>query len=137
MLIETRTLIERLQAQEGGGRLTVITLGLGGIAFALGLVKMLWLFVVGRKVAAQKKTSTPDTSNPLGRILAVAKDNPEADREQLELMLDEVVLREVGQARESRLARSHRLGRCAAAGSSRNGDRYDPDLPVDHPLRCR
>ncbi|MBB84849.1 MAG: hypothetical protein CL931_13660 [Deltaproteobacteria bacterium] len=93
VLIETRTLIERLP--DGGAvGYTVITLGL--IAFALGLVKMVWLFLVSRKVNAQKNNSNPDTSNPLGRILAVAKDNPEADREQLELMLDEVVLRESG-----------------------------------------
>lgn len=95
VLIESRGLVERLQAQEGGAVGNVI-MGLGGIAFLLGLFKMVWLFIVGRKVAAQKKTSTPATDNPLGRVLAVAKDNPEADREQLELMLDEVVLRESG-----------------------------------------
>jgi biopolymer transport protein ExbB len=93
VLIETRELIERLP--DGGAvGYTVITLGI--VAFALGLVKMIWLFMVSRKVTAQKKNANPDTSNPLGRILAVAKDNPDADREQLELMLDEVVLRESG-----------------------------------------
>lgn len=95
VLIESRGLVERLQAQEGGAVGNVIMV-LGGIAFLLGVFKMVWLFIVGRKVAAQKKSSTPNTGNPLGRVLAVAKDNPEADREQLELMLDEVVLRESG-----------------------------------------
>ncbi|CAM9574403.1 unnamed protein product [Discosporangium mesarthrocarpum] len=95
VLIESRGLVERLQAQEGGAVGNVI-MGLGGIAFLLGVFKMAWLFIVGRKVAAQKKSSTPNTGNPLGRVLAVANDNPEADREQLELMLDEVVLRESG-----------------------------------------
>jgi biopolymer transport protein ExbB len=91
VLIETRSLFERLP--DGGAvGYTVITLGL--IAFALGLFKMIWLFLVSRKVSAQKKNSRPDTTNPLGRVLAVASDNPDADREQLELMLDEVVLRE-------------------------------------------
>jgi len=91
VLIESRELIERLP--EGGAvGYTVIALGL--MAFALGVIKMLQLFIVGRKVAAQKKNSRPDTGNPLGRVLAVATDNPDADREQLELMLDEVVLRE-------------------------------------------
>ncbi len=93
VLIESRELIERLP--EGGAvGYTVIALGL--LAFALGMIKMLQLFIVGRKVAAQKKNSRPDTGNPLGRVLAVAADNPDADREQLELMLDEVVLRESG-----------------------------------------
>jgi len=93
VLIETRELIERLP--DGGAvGYTVITLGL--VAFALGLVKMIWLAIVSRKVTAQKKNANPDTTNPLGRVLAVARDNPDADREQLELMLDEVVLRESG-----------------------------------------
>jgi biopolymer transport protein ExbB len=91
VLIETRSLFERLP--DGGAvGYTVITLGL--IAFALGMFKMTWLFLVSRKVTAQKKNSRPDTTNPLGRVLAVATENPDADREQLELMLDEVVLRE-------------------------------------------
>jgi biopolymer transport protein ExbB len=91
VLIETRQLSERLP--EGGAvGYSVITLGI--IAALLGIYKMFVLTITGRKVQAQKKTSRPDKSNPLGRILAVAADNPDVDREQLELMLDEVVLRE-------------------------------------------
>jgi len=91
VLIETRGLIERIP--EGGPvGYTVITLGI--IAALLGVYKMIVLTITGRKVEAQKKTSRADKSNPLGRILAVAADNPDVDREQLELMLDEVVLRE-------------------------------------------
>ena len=93
VLIETRSLIERLP--DGGAvGYTVITLGI--IAALLGFYKMLILFVTGRKVESQKKNSRPDPGNPLGRILAVASDNPDVDREQLELMLDEAVLRESG-----------------------------------------
>jgi biopolymer transport protein ExbB len=91
VLIETRGLTERLP--EGGAvGYSVITLGI--IAALLGIYKMIVLTITGRKVASQKKTSRPDKGNPLGRILAVASDNPDVDREQLELMLDEVVLRE-------------------------------------------
>lgn len=91
VLIETRGLSERIP--EGGAvGYSVITLGI--IAALLGIYKMLVLFVIGRKVEAQKKNNRADTGNPLGRILAVASDNPDVDREQLELMLDEVVLRE-------------------------------------------
>lgn len=91
VLIETRGLAERLP---DGGAVGYVTITLGILAALLGLYKMLVLFVTGRKVASQKKNSRPDKGNPLGRILAVAADNPDADREQLELMLDEVVLRE-------------------------------------------
>jgi biopolymer transport protein ExbB len=91
VLIETRGLTERLP--EGGAvGYSVITLGI--IAALLGIYKMIVLTITGRKVESQKKTSRPDKGNPLGRILAVASDNPDVDREQLELMLDEVVLRE-------------------------------------------
>ncbi len=91
VLIETRGLSERIP--EGGAvGYSVITLGI--IAALLGIYKMIVLFIVGRKVEAQKKSNRADTGNPLGRILAVASDNPDVDREQLELMLDEVVLRE-------------------------------------------
>ncbi len=91
VLIETRNLTERLP--DGGAvGYTVITLGI--IAALLAVYKMASLFLIGRRVEAQKKVSRPDKGNPLGRILAVAADNPDVDREQLELMLDEVVLRE-------------------------------------------
>jgi biopolymer transport protein ExbB len=91
VLIETRGLTERLP--EGGAvGYSVITLGI--IAALLGIYKMIVLTITGRKVESQKKTSRPDKGNPLGRILSVASDNPDVDREQLELMLDEVVLRE-------------------------------------------
>jgi len=91
VLIETRGLSERIP--EGGAvGYSVITLGI--IAALLGIYKMIVLTITGRKVESQKKTSRPDKGNPLGRILAVATDNPDVDREQLELMLDEVILRE-------------------------------------------
>lgn len=91
VLIETRGLIERLP--EGGpvGNSIIV---LAVIAVLLGIYKLISLTIVGRKVEAQKNSSRPDRGNPLGRVLAVAADNPDVDREQLELMLDEVVLRE-------------------------------------------
>jgi len=91
VLIETRKLTERLPE---GGAVGYAIIGLGVIAVLLGFYKMLILLITGRKVASQKKNSRPDPGNPLGRILGVAKDNPDVDREQLELMLDEAVLRE-------------------------------------------
>ncbi len=91
VLIETRGLIERIPE---GGPVGYSVIVLGILAGILGVYKMIVLLITGRKVENQKKNSRPDKGNPLGRILAVAADNPDADREQLELMLDEVVLRE-------------------------------------------
>ena len=39
-------------------------------------------------------STVPRKGNPLGRVLSVAKENPDVDREKLELLLDEAVLRE-------------------------------------------
>lgn len=91
VLIETRGLTERIPE---GGPVGYSVIFLGIVAALLGIYKMIVLTITGRKVEAQKKNSRPDNGNPLGRILAVAADNPDVDREQLELMLDEVVLRE-------------------------------------------
>src|SRR5690554_7598043 len=41
------------------------------------------LFGVSGKVTSQLKSSTPNTNNPLGRVLKVAEDNPNADNETL------------------------------------------------------
>ncbi len=92
VLIETRTLLERVP--EGGG-VGYAILVLAAFAAAVGIYKFVVIFVTSRKVSAQKRNvNRPDKSNPLGRILATAKENPDVDREKLELMLDEAVLRE-------------------------------------------
>jgi biopolymer transport protein ExbB len=92
VLIETRTLIERIP--EGGG-VGYTILALAAFAGVVGLIKFVMIITTARKVNAQKKNANrPDKSNPLGRILAVAKENPDVDREKLELLLDEAVLRE-------------------------------------------
>jgi biopolymer transport protein ExbB len=70
VLIETRSLLERIP--DGGGvGYTIITLGL--IAATIAILRMTWIFIVSRKVEAQKKNSRPDKGNPLGRVLAVGR----------------------------------------------------------------
>jgi biopolymer transport protein ExbB len=92
VLIETRTLVERIP--EGGGVGYAIMV-LAGFAGVVGIIKFFTIIFTARQVAAQKKNSNrPDKGNPLGRVLAVAKENPDVDREKLELLLDEAVLRE-------------------------------------------
>jgi biopolymer transport protein ExbB len=92
VLIETRTLVERIP--EGGGVGYAIMV-LAAFAGVVGVIKFFQIIYTARKVAAQKKNSNrPDKGNPLGRVLSVAKENPDVDREKLELLLDEAVLRE-------------------------------------------
>lgn len=92
VLIETRTLVERIP--EGGG-VGYAIMALAAFAAVVGIIKFVTIVITARKVAAQKKSpNRPDKGNPLGRVLAVAQENPDVDREKLELLLDEAVLRE-------------------------------------------
>jgi biopolymer transport protein ExbB len=66
--------------------------------FVVAILLALWRFVVlmgmSTKVTAQLKAKTADVTNPLGRVLKVAGDNPGLDPESLELKLHEAVLKE-------------------------------------------
>lgn len=90
-LINTPTLVERWHF--GGIVGYVIT-----AVFVFAIILAAWRFVVlmgmSSKVSAQLQSDTSDTSNPLGRVLQVAADNPGLDPESLELKLHEAVLKE-------------------------------------------
>ena len=90
-LIEKPNQVERVQQ---GGAVGYVIIVLGLLAFALGVVKWIAVSITTRKVAAQRKRETPDSNNPLGRILSVYEENRQADVETLELKLDNAVLRE-------------------------------------------
>ncbi|MGS2724757.1 MotA/TolQ/ExbB proton channel family protein [Porticoccus sp. GXU_MW_L64] len=69
--------------------------GVGVVAVLLALLRFIVLAGVGAKVNAQlRDTSQANTNNPLGRVLKVAEENPNADAESLELKLHEAVLKE-------------------------------------------
>lgn len=90
--IDTPTLVERWhQGREVG---YVIT-GVGIFAMLIAIWRFVVLLVVSGKVNSQLKSTTPNTGNPLGRVLAVADENPNMDTETLELKLNEAVLKEI------------------------------------------
>ncbi len=78
---------------QGGYVGSVIILG-GIFGVLLAVWKLIQLSIMSGKVNAQKKTDTPDESNPLGRVLKVYQDNKEVDVETLELKLGEAILGE-------------------------------------------
>ena len=90
-LIDTPSPTERVQQ---GGYVGYVIITLGILAGIVGVWRWVVITITSRKVSAQRKNSTPDPGNPLGRILGVAEKNPDVDTETLELKLDEVVLRE-------------------------------------------
>lgn len=83
---------ERLWKFKGFAGSTVMILLAIGILIALERLFTLYM-VTGPKVASQKKSSTPG-NNPLGRVMKVYLANKDEDVENLELKLDEAVLKE-------------------------------------------
>jgi biopolymer transport protein ExbB len=65
------------------------------IGLLISAVRFLALTSAGSKINAQlKNLNNPSADNPLGRILKVYHDNKKADVENLELKLDEAIMRE-------------------------------------------
>jgi biopolymer transport protein ExbB len=65
------------------------------IGLLISAVRFLALTAAGSKINAQlKNLNNPSTDNALGRILKVYHDNKKADVENLELKLDEAIMRE-------------------------------------------
>ncbi|WP_444882981.1 MotA/TolQ/ExbB proton channel family protein [Microbulbifer sp. PSTR4-B] len=71
-----------------------IITAVGVFAMLLAIFRLIVLTGVSAKVSAQLRSSTPNTNNPLGRVLAVAEENKGVDGETLELKMEEAVLKE-------------------------------------------
>jgi biopolymer transport protein ExbB len=94
LLVQTPTFEERL---EFGGWIGYTTLVLGGITFVLGLLRLIYLMIIGTQVTNQRRNvARVSTGNPLGRVLAVFSKYRNLGVEDLERKLDEAVLRESG-----------------------------------------
>lgn len=86
------TLFEYYQAGEEVGYIITAVFFIGML---IALERIIVLSLVGGKIRAQlKNLANPSDGNPLGRILRVYHENKAADVENLELKLDEAILRE-------------------------------------------
>jgi biopolymer transport protein ExbB len=93
LLKEKATMMERYHAGGVVGYVITVMLAIG---LLIGLYKIITLTVISGKMRSQlNNPSNPSTSNPLGRILTVYRDNKGTDAENLELKLDEAILREL------------------------------------------
>ncbi len=77
-----------------GGFIGKIILGLLFVGVALGLFRIVTLFLTSTAVKAQKKNAQPSKSNPLGRVMMAYEGAKDKDEEIIELKLDEAILRE-------------------------------------------
>ncbi|WP_444915342.1 MotA/TolQ/ExbB proton channel family protein [Microbulbifer sp. TRSA007] len=90
-MINSPDIVERWHQ---GGIVGYIISAVGAFAMLLAIFRLIVLTGVSGKVNAQLRSSTPNTNNPLGRVLSVAEENKGVDGETLELKMEEAVLKE-------------------------------------------
>jgi len=91
LLVQSPSLTERIAQGKVVGYV-IITLGIFGLIIALW--RLFALSATGAKVRSQAKNLNQLGNNPLGRVLKVQQENPQADTEELELKLAEAILKE-------------------------------------------
>jgi len=91
-VVKSKTPWERVKEDGGIVGWVIVTVGIFGLLLALW--KFISLSAIAGKIRKQMKSDTADQGNPLGRVMAVYTDNPNAEIETLELKLDEAILRE-------------------------------------------
>ena len=92
LLVETPDPLERLQQ---GGVVGYVIIALGAFGLLLVLYRLLYLSVIGARIRRQlRNLAEPSDDNPLGRILAVGNGGNSINPANLELQIDEAVLRE-------------------------------------------
>lgn len=91
LLMDTPTFREQV---DQGGTVGYVIVALGVVSLILAMWRLIALSLMSAKVSSQLKNAEPNTNNPLGRVLKVAKDNEDTDRETLELKLSEAIFKE-------------------------------------------
>lgn len=84
--------IERIQQ---GGFIGYLILCLGATGFVLALYRLLNLILIGNKMNFQISSTTTRLDNPLGRVFATAEQGQAEATNNLELILDEAITREI------------------------------------------
>ena len=92
MLIQAPDSIERIQQ---GGLIGFIILALGAVGFVYAIIRLVSLASTGKKMNAQMQSSGANDDNPLGRVFIAAEQDQTADTDNLELILDEAITREI------------------------------------------
>lgn len=92
LLVQAPNTQERV---DQGGTVGYIILGIGLVGLLIAIERFISLFLMGSKVSRQLKADKALDNNPLGRVLLVKEQYPNADTETLELKLSESILREV------------------------------------------
>jgi len=92
MLIKAPDTLERIKQ---GGIIGYIILFLGAIGFIYAIFRWIQLAFISKKMEEQIDSSSISTDNPLGRVFNAAEQEKSANTENLELILDEAITREI------------------------------------------
>jgi biopolymer transport protein ExbB len=92
LLIQTPSLQERI---DQGGLVGYVIITLLVLGILLALVRIVSLSTTSARVSAQKKQSTGNANNPLGRVMQVHEKNQGIDVENLQLKLDDAIIKEL------------------------------------------
>jgi len=92
MVVETPTIRERV---DQGGWIGYVIIVVAAFGILLAVFRWLMLMITSMRVKAQMNSSTPSSSNPLGRIMEVYHQYRSEDLETLQLHLDDAVLKEI------------------------------------------
>ncbi|OUS25418.1 energy transducer TonB [Thalassotalea sp. 42_200_T64] len=92
LLVQAPNTRERI---DQGGTVGYIILAIGAVGLLIALERFVTLFLIGNKVKRQQKTNEANSDNPLGKVMLVQQNNPDADVDTLELKLAEAILAEL------------------------------------------
>ncbi|KGJ92469.1 MotA/TolQ/ExbB proton channel family protein [Thalassotalea sp. ND16A] len=92
LLVQAPSTQERI---DQGGTVGYIILAIGAVGLLIALERFVTLFLIGTKVKRQQKTDEAKRDNPLGKVMLVQQNNPDADVDTLELKLAEAILAEL------------------------------------------
>ena len=92
MLIQAPDTVERIQQ---GGFIGYIILIMGASGFIYAMIRLINLTLTGQKMNAQMNSTVASADNPLGRVFEAAEKDKSEDTDNLELILDEAITREV------------------------------------------
>ncbi len=92
MLIQAPNTLERINQ---GGHIGYGILIMGAAGFLFACYRLIYLSLTGHKLNQQLESDEISLDNPLGRVFSVAEQNQHTDFDNLELILDEAITREV------------------------------------------
>ena len=91
-LVQNPSLGERINQ---GGIIGYIILAIGGITLLFAIYKYVMLWMMGREVEEQQRNlGSPNSNNPLGRVLKVGESYMKENIDRLELKLAEEIMKE-------------------------------------------